>query len=45
MWLMRDLSLTGRILLSKAEGLSRLSYTAMVLDAPNSIIRQVNMKM
>jgi len=45
MWLIRDLSLTGRILLSKAEGLSRLSYTAMVLDAPNSIIRQVNMKM
>jgi len=38
MWLMRDLSF-GRILLSKAEGLSRLSYTAMVLDAPNSIIR------
>lgn len=33
-WLIRDLSLTGRILLSKAEGLSRLAYTAMVLDAP-----------
>ncbi len=44
-WLVRDLSLTGRILLSKAEGLSRLSYTAMVLDAPKSIIRQVNKKM
>lgn len=44
-WLIRDLSLNGRILLSKAEGLSRLSYTAMVLDTPKSCISQVNKKM
>ena len=31
-WLQRDLSLQGRILLSKAEGLSRLTYTAISLD-------------
>lgn len=31
-WLQRDLSLQGRILLSKAEGLSRLTYTAIPLD-------------
>ena len=31
-WLQRDLSLQGRILLSKAEGLSRLTYTAIYLD-------------
>ena len=31
-WLQRDLSLQGRILLSKAEGLSRLTYAATSLD-------------
>lgn len=30
-WLQRDLSLNGRILLTKAEGISRLIYTALAL--------------
>ena len=33
-WLGRDLSLYGRVLLSKSEGLSRLIYGAMALDVP-----------
>ena len=41
-WLMRDLSLEGRILLSKTEGLSRLVYTALALDVPQSIIKEVD---
>ncbi len=39
---MRDLSLKGRILLSKAEGLSRLVYTAFALDVPQSVIKDVD---
>ncbi len=31
-WLQRDLSLKGRILLSKAEGISHLTYAAISLD-------------
>ncbi len=31
-WLQRDLSITGRVLLSKADGLTRVIYPAMVLD-------------
>lgn len=42
MWLMRDLSLKGRILLSKTEGLSRLVYLARILDVPKSVIREVD---
>lgn len=40
MWLMRDLSLKGRVLLSKTEGLSRLVYPAKVLDVPKSCIKK-----
>ncbi len=39
---MRALSLKGRILLSKAEGLSRLVYTAFALDVPQSVIKEVD---
>ncbi len=39
---MRDLSLNGRVLLSKSEGLSRLVYTAMAIDIPKSIINEIN---
>ncbi len=35
-WLARDLSLAGRVLLSKAEGLSRVSYLFSVMDCPKS---------
>lgn len=31
-WLQRDLSLKGRTLLSKAEGISRLIYAVIALD-------------
>ncbi len=41
-WLMRDLSLNGRVLLSRSEGLSRLVYTAMAIDIPKSIINEIN---
>jgi len=42
-WLMRYLSLKGRILLSKTEGLlSRLVYTALALDVPQLIIKEVD---
>ena len=43
-WLLRDLSLNGRVLLSKGEGLSRLIYTAMVLDIPLTLIKQIDTK-
>lgn len=42
MWLMRDLSLKGRVLLSKTEGLSRLVYPAKVLDVPKSYIKKID---
>lgn len=41
-WLMRDLSLKGRILLSKTEGLSRLVYPAKVLDVPKYFLKKVD---
>ena len=44
MWLLRDLSISGRILLSKSEGLSRLVYTAMVLDVPPKKVKQIDTK-
>uniref|UniRef100_A0A3B3CA37 Reverse transcriptase domain-containing protein n=1 Tax=Oryzias melastigma TaxID=30732 RepID=A0A3B3CA37_ORYME len=36
-WLMRDLSLHGRILLSKAEGISRSVYLSLSLEMPKHI--------
>lgn len=42
MWLMRDLSLKGRVLLSKSEGLSRLVYPAKVLDVPKSFLKKID---
>lgn len=39
MWLMRDLSLKGRILLSKTEGLSRVVYPAKVLDVSQIFLK------
>jgi len=42
LWLMRDLSLNGRILLSKTECLSRLLYPAISLEVPNNIIKEVD---
>ena len=44
-WLLRDLSLNGRVLLSKSEGLSRLIYPAMVMDVPQEHITQIVRKM
>uniref|UniRef100_A0A8C6MA25 Reverse transcriptase domain-containing protein n=1 Tax=Nothobranchius furzeri TaxID=105023 RepID=A0A8C6MA25_NOTFU len=41
-WLQRDLSLKGRILLSKAEGLSRLSYTAQSLYVDNNTLKNID---
>ncbi|XP_051811827.1 LINE-1 reverse transcriptase homolog isoform X1 [Acanthochromis polyacanthus] len=41
-WLQRDLSLAGRVLLSKAEGLSRLTYAAQVLDVEPSVCKKVD---
>ena len=44
MWLLRDLSISGRILLSKSKELSRLVYTAMVLDVPPKKVKQIDTK-
>lgn len=44
-WLMRDISLTGRVLLVKAQGLSRLVYTAQVLDINPSLIKMIDTKL
>ena len=38
-WLLRDLSLSGRVLLSRSEGLSRLVYTSLALDLPLSVTK------
>lgn len=40
MWLMRDLSLKGRVILSKTEGLSRVVYLAKVLDVPKLVTKK-----
>ena len=37
LWLLRDLSLNGRVLLSKAEGISRSVYVSLSLDMPQTI--------
>ncbi len=39
---MRDLSLKGRILLSKTEGPSRLVYPAKVLDVPKYFLKKID---
>uniref|UniRef100_A0A671UBE6 Reverse transcriptase domain-containing protein n=1 Tax=Sparus aurata TaxID=8175 RepID=A0A671UBE6_SPAAU len=41
-WLQRDLSVLGRVLLSKAEGLSRLVYPALSLFVSEPTTTQVN---
>lgn len=41
-WLQRDLSLKGRTLLTKAEGLSRLTYAAQSLHVNNSTCKSVD---
>jgi len=41
-WLQRDLSLKGRVLLTKAEGLSRLTYAALSLHLDNKICKDID---
>lgn len=41
-WLQRDLSVLGRVLLSKAEGLSRFVYPSLSLFVKHSTANQVN---
>ena len=40
-WLLRDLSLRGRVLITKAEGISRLTYAAMALQIDNKLIKEI----
>ncbi len=40
---MRDLSLLGRILLSKAEGISRSVYVTMSMEAPKNVVKDLGM--
>lgn len=41
-WLQRDLSIRGRILLSKAEGLSRLTYAALSLEVNKETLKRID---
>ncbi len=41
-WLMRDLSLLGHILLSKAEGISRSVYVLMSMEVPKNIVTNLD---
>jgi len=41
-WLQRDLSLKGRVLITKAEGISRLTYAAQSLHVDNSFCKSVD---
>ncbi len=41
-WLMRDLSLLGRILLSKAEVYSRSVYVSMSMEAPKNVVKDLD---
>lgn len=41
-WLLRDLSLRGRVLLAKAEGLSRLTYAALALHIDNKLLKEID---
>ncbi len=40
---MRDLSLLGPILLSKAEGISRSVYVSMSMEAPKNVVKDLGM--
>ncbi len=42
MWLMRDLSLSGRVLLAKAEGISRSVYVSLSLEMPPAIYKKLD---
>ncbi|KAI7791725.1 hypothetical protein IRJ41_005592 [Triplophysa rosa] len=42
MWLQRDLSLYGRVLSSKAEGISRSVYVSLSLDIPRNIVKKLD---
>ena len=42
-WLMRDLSLKGRVLYSKTEGLSRVLYPPKVLDVSKPFIKKIDL--
>ncbi len=42
MWLQRDLSLQGRVLLSKAEGISRSGYVCLSLDLPSKVVKTLD---
>ncbi len=44
-WLQRDLSLKGRILLSKAEGISRLTYAAISLEPDKAICKKIDQQL
>uniref|UniRef100_A0A1A8QY68 Reverse transcriptase domain-containing protein n=1 Tax=Nothobranchius pienaari TaxID=704102 RepID=A0A1A8QY68_9TELE len=41
-WTQRDLSLKGRVLITKAEGISRLTYAAQSLHVDNSFCKSVD---
>ncbi len=41
-WLQRDLSIFGRVLLTKMESLSRLIYPAYSLEIPDKLIKEIN---
>jgi len=41
-WLQRDLTVFGRILLTKMQSLSRLTYPAYSLDIPDKLIKKIN---
>lgn len=42
MWLQRDLSIFGRVLLSKAEGVSRFVYPSMALFLNDALCKDIN---
>lgn len=44
-WLERDLSLRGRVLLTKAEGISRLTFLALSLYVDNKVCKSVDKNM
>ncbi len=41
-WLLRDLSLRGRVLITKAESISRLTYSALSLAVNNNICKTID---
>ncbi len=42
MWLMQDLSIYGRVLLAKAEGISRSVYMSLSMDLPVNICKELD---